>query len=312
MGQEINYYERDQFISWLKSFELKDSTIKNYMFYYDSFGGIENMNQQFIDKYLQGRGRKSIAIFFIKNYQQFLLEFLDPMSQYYPTVRMVFFRKSKGTKIRKLPNVPSKEIMQELYKYLPDKTSKLMFALSCEAGLRVSELIHLKPFNFNWKTWVNDSKDYGELKIPFDIAKGGKGRIVLIPADLMKQIYFWMRDESPKDKAVTDSDFKFWGMSIKKWRKILRKAVEDSGIISQDSGLESITPHTLRHFFATEKLNDGFELIEIKDLLGHASVSTTQIYTHVSKKKIKEKYKKTYGDNEESESTEEIKENPST
>ena len=71
-------------------------------------------------------------------------------------------------------------------------------------------------------------------------------------------------------------------------QRIVKKAIEKVATLNQ------MSPHTLRHTFATHLLNRGANLRAVQELLGHESLSTTQIYTHVSVEKLKEEYKKTH------------------
>jgi len=150
-----------------------------------------------------------------------------------------------------------------------------------DTGMRVSELVGLQKSRVNLST--------GEIKV---LGKGNKERIVLIgkPAiDAIKK-YYSIRDKLLKNKAQAEG---FWigsnGKSLDRndIYKIVRKYLEQV-----TDGKAS--PHVLRHTFATHLLEKGADLLAVKELLGHVSLSTTQIYTHATIEHLKKTYAKAH------------------
>ena len=178
---------------------------------------------------------------------------------------------------KKLPKVMTvAEIENILKNHLTDIESAVL-ELLYGAGLRVSELVNLELNN------IEMSSKYVRC-----IGKGSKERIIPIGEKAVKalKIYFKKRQLLVKKfrldtkklfikengNAVTRQDVYVF---IKKQGEILKK---------------HISPHTLRHSFATHMLENGADLRVVQELLGHSDVSTTQLYTHVSKKRLKEVY----------------------
>lgn len=178
---------------------------------------------------------------------------------------------------KKLPKVMTvAEIENILKNHLTDIESAVL-ELLYGAGLRVSELVNLELNN------IEMSSKYVRC-----IGKGSKERIIPIGEKAVKalKIYFKKRELLVKKfrldtkklfikengKPVTRQDVYVF---IKKQGEILKK---------------HISPHTLRHSFATHMLENGADLRVVQELLGHSDVSTTQLYTHVSKKRLKEVY----------------------
>lgn len=178
---------------------------------------------------------------------------------------------------KKLPKVMTvAEIENILKNHLTDIESAVL-ELLYGAGLRVSELVNLELNN------IEISSKYVRC-----IGKGSKERIIPIGEKAVKalKIYFKKRELLVKKfrldtkklfikengKPVTRQDVYVF---IKKQGEILKK---------------HISPHTLRHSFATHMLENGADLRVVQELLGHSDVSTTQLYTHVSKKRLKEVY----------------------
>jgi integrase/recombinase XerD len=143
------------------------------------------------------------------------------------------------------------------------------------SGLRVSELVNLN----------RDSIE--ENRIHVESGKGKKDRVAYLDNGILDllQVYLSGRtDEDPalfvnrKDTRLTD---RYVEMLVKKYAK--RAGIK-----------KKVTPHTLRHTFATHLLENGANIMVIKDLLGHASLSTTQIYTHVTDEHKKEIYERSH------------------
>lgn len=150
-------------------------------------------------------------------------------------------------------------------------------------GLRVSELIHLKLSDLHLS-----------LGIIQTIGKGNKERIILIgdPAIAWTQRYLSeIRGKLIKKRPQPDEVFlNFHGHPLTRqgiWKN-LKQYVRQAGI------KKDVTPHTLRHSFATQLLENGADIRVVQELLGHADISTTQIYTHLTQKHIREVYEKSH------------------
>lgn len=178
---------------------------------------------------------------------------------------------------RKLPKVMTILEIETMLKKDLTKIEGLVIELLYGGGLRVSELINLKTNNIDLN--ANYLKCSG---------KGSKERLVPLGGKAKKSLieYFGHRD-----------------FLIKKYNLDTKKLlIADSGrfltrqdvynfIHEQGKKInKNISPHTLRHSFATHLLENGADLRIVQELLGHADVSTTQLYTHISKKRLKEVY----------------------
>lgn len=148
-------------------------------------------------------------------------------------------------------------------------------------GIRVSELINIKISDINFYDRT--------IKI---LGKGNKERYVLFGSVLSKKLDNYINNGRNK-LLKNKNDYLFLN---KNGNKLTSKGIEF--IIDKNvklSGLNyKITPHTLRHTFATDMLNNGADLKTVQELLGHENLSTTQIYTHVSNEHLKEVYLNTH------------------
>jgi len=179
---------------------------------------------------------------------------------------------------KKLPDVLTiDEINRILDIKITDNYSirnKAMLELIYASGLRVSELVNLKTYDV-------DTTD----NIVRTMGKGSKERIIPIGEYATNALnsYLSIRDTFIKREI---NDYLFLNNHGKKMTrqgffKIIKKLARDNNI------KKDISPHTLRHSFATHMLNNGADLRTIQELLGHSDISTTQIYTHVSTEKLK-------------------------
>lgn len=143
-------------------------------------------------------------------------------------------------------------------------------------GLRVSELVGLKMFS----TSLTD----GLVRV---MGKGSKERLVPLGEEAIDWLRRYLRESRPLLLAGKTSDDVFVsrrgsGMTRQMFWRIIKIHAASAGIPA-----ERISPHTLRHAFATHLLNHGADLRVVQMLLGHADISTTQVYTHVARERLK-------------------------
>jgi integrase/recombinase XerD len=176
-----------------------------------------------------------------------------------------------------IPEVLSEQEVIELLN-LPtgSKTSlrdRMILELLYATGLRVSELIKLKKSDIN-------------LEGGFVIASGKRSKERVVPLNIYSKdtIKTYLKEESPKGAFLLPN--KRGGMLTRQaiW-KIIRK-------YATKMAKDHISPHTMRHTFATHLLEGGADLRSVQILLGHEDISTTQIYTHVDSKRLREIHKK--------------------
>ena len=183
---------------------------------------------------------------------------------------------------KKLPVVLSEQEMQEILDSIVvedhlSSRNRCMLELMYATGLRVSELINLNVSSVNIYM--------GYIKV---IGKGNKERIVPIGA-VAKKILSDYLNNYRKEFIKKESSLLFFNNH---GNKLIRYEfyIILKQFIRKTSVNKKVSPHTIRHSFATHLLENGADLRSIQELLGHSDISTTTIYTHISNQKIKEEY----------------------
>ncbi len=164
------------------------------------------------------------------------------------------------------------------------KRNRVIFELLYGCGLRVSELINIK---------INDI-DFISKEILIH-GKGSVERIVPVHELAIKTIKTYLLEARPNLSIKSENkyeklllNFKGSNLTTRGVRTILNKELE------KQASTMKLSPHSFRHSFATHLLNRGVDLRLVQELLGHVSLSTTQIYTKISKEKLQEEYKKAH------------------
>jgi len=199
-----------------------------------------------------------------------------------------------------ISKTPDREIefleVHELERLLtqPNDTSfkslrdKAILELLFSAGLRVSELVGLNRDQLNLNSQEMSIRGKGnKLRLVFisDTAKVALQNYLKKRTDVDEALFIRIRTHLTEKK---DTDLRLTARSI---QRIVKYYAAKAGII------KDVHPHTLRHSFATDLLANGADIRSVQTMLGHASITTTQIYTHVTNKRLKETYKKYHGKN---------------
>ncbi len=178
---------------------------------------------------------------------------------------------------QRLPKVMTMQEINEILNQDLSKIQRVMLELLYGCGLRVSELVNLK---------INDY----DLKGKFleCTGKGSKDRIVPMGNKACEAVKDYLPE---RDFLVQKFNLKTKQLLINEKGKNVTRQEVYTFIHEQGKKIhKAISPHTLRHSFATHLLENGADLRVVQELLGHSDVSTTQLYTHISKKRLKEVY----------------------
>lgn len=295
MSVELKKESLEEYLIFLKierglsknSIESYQRDLKQYITYLDqeNIKGWDQVDRYIILNFLENQknGLKSDnslirMISSLRRFHQFLkqesLAVEDPM---------LYIETPKNAQT--LPKVISTNQIDILLS-IPDISNKIgirdraILEVMYATGIRISELVNLKLEELHLS-----------MKLIQTIGKGDKERILPIGEQGIKWVEYYLEYSRPKleRKAAQSSPYVFLnirGTQLSRqgvWKKI-KKMVQQAGI------QQNVTPHTLRHSFATHLLENGADLRVVQELLGHSDISTTQIYTHITKHRLKEVY----------------------
>lgn len=181
-----------------------------------------------------------------------------------------FYSVERPRKERKLPVVISTLDVKNMIDVTKNMKHKCIISLLYSSGLRRNELLNLKLSDIDSKRMI----------IKVNQGKGNKDRLTIFSAILLRDLRIYYKEYKPKVylfEGVKEEQYS--GESV---LKIVKKAAYKASI------KVNVTPHTLRHSFATHLLEAGTDLRYIQSVLGHSSTKTTEIYTHVATNSIKD------------------------
>lgn len=284
--KEFEYYLRGEKNVSKATFDAYITDLKKYEYFlttYRNIYDVKDINIEDIRKYLASLKRKHLTvstmarnITSIKSFHSFLMKekFID--YNYANTIQA-------PKKVKKLPTVLSIKEMDDIIVSMKEASpeqirNKTMVILAYSCGLRVSELVNLKMNNLRMtKRYLNF------------IGKGNKERIVPISNEAITYLEFYFENSRPYFNKSNNLEHIFLTrqsrqMSRENFSIIFKKIAAEANIT------KNVSPHTLRHSFATHLLDQGLDLRLIQELLGHSDISTTEIYTNISQEKLKQVY----------------------
>ena len=190
-------------------------------------------------------------------------------------------------KDKKLPNFLQYEELTTIINSISLDTplnirNRLIIELLYASGIRVSELVNLKIKDINFDT--------REIRV---LGKGSKERITFYGEYCEEILNLYLDNARDELLKKNNNDY----LILNKYgNKITTRGIEIiiNKLIDELSIKHHISPHVLRHTFATDLLNNGADLKSVQELLGHSSLSTTEIYTHITSERLRSVYLKTF------------------
>ena len=272
------------YLSFLKkNLNFSDNTIISYQSDLDDFFSFleknkknyKNINKEDVTSYLKYLDEKKLSNQTVSRKISCLRSFYN----YLEKEKMVnenIFKNIRNPKIRrKLPNYLSYEELRIIFDSIDDLEKRLIIEIFYATGCRVSELINIKIQDIDFTK--NTIRIYG---------KGSKERIVYFGEYAREYLDKYLRkQEKSKYLFTTKKKEKY---TVNEVERIIKDIVKNLSIKTH------VTPHTLRHTFATHLLNNGADIKSVQELLGHSSLNTTGIYTHLTNERVKEVYLKTF------------------
>lgn len=255
--------------SYLQKLELKRYSMNTVRTYVSCF-------ERFINHY-KSLKLMEISEMEIKTYLQTLVQqgksdsyinqAINSIKFYYEVVEEMpnrFYAVERPIKKEKLPEVLSKVQVLDMIKSCKNLKHRCIISLLYSSGLRRGELLNLKPSDI----------ESDRMLIKVRNGKGGKDRYTILSETVLKELRAYYKAYKPKTYLFEGEIGKQYSPSSV--MKIINRATKESGIKRR------VTPHMLRHSFATHLLEEGTDLRYIQALLGHYSSKTTEIYTHVA------------------------------
>jgi site-specific recombinase XerD len=206
------------------------------------------------------------------SYQRMIVASIDKFYNLVVGVKLNLKHLYPSRKTHTLPKYLNLSEVKRMIELTTNQKHRCIIKLLYGCGLRLSELLNLK---------ITDI-DSGNMVVHIRNSKGNKDRVVMLSNQLLQDLREYFSEYKPKEYLIEGQGGGLY--SEKSVQNVVKDAAARAGIKKQ------VTPHILRHSFATHLLENGTDIRYIQQLLGHSSIKTTEIYTHItdiSKSKIK-------------------------
>lgn len=249
----------------MKLRRFSPKTIKSYLHYIMDFlkfarKSPRNVNAEDLRNYLENLAGKDVSNSTLNSAYSALLFYFGKILQ-----RRFFVNIPRAKKSKKLPEVFTVDEVKSILGTIKNVKHKLFLGLMYSSGLRLSETINIKVGDLNFK----------EKLLVVRHGKGDKDRMTILSNKVAGVLERYLKNKQFND-LVFESN-RGGRVSERSAQKVFENALKASGIKRHG------TCHSLRHSFATHLLENGTDIRYIQELLGHAKLQTTQIYTHVAR-----------------------------
>ncbi len=261
---------RDPMVLFVEEMKLRNLSVKTRKSYYG-----------YVDaclRFLGGKSPREVVADEVRRYLSYLADngksastlntAYSALQFYFEKIlrRKFFITILRAKKEKRLPAVLSVEEVRRLIEVIQNNKHRTIVQLLYGSGLRVGEVVRIRMRDI----------DCDRMQLHVVQAKGAKDRYTILPHTLEHVLRAQARMKKSDDWLFTNG--RGGHLTIESVQKVVARAAEFAGITKQ------VSPHTLRHSFATHLLENGTDIRYVQELLGHAKIETTQIYTHVTRK----------------------------
>lgn len=261
----------NDYYKYLQGKRYSKSTVDNYTYLVADFVEFHNqklfseLTNRDVELFIEGViSKKSFSV----STQRQFISALKLFIVYYPQTQIEDLELARPKKSKKLPEVLSIEEIIALLQVTQNLKHRAIIGMLYSSGLRIGELLNLKVSDIH----IN------RMQIHIKQAKGRKDRYVVLSGSLLPLLQNYFLSYRPKLFFVEGPNESPYSASSV--RKFLKRSCQKAQIN------RVITPHTLRHSYATHLLEQGISLRHIQELLGHSKPETTMIYTHLARKDL--------------------------
>lgn len=260
-----------EFIRYLQGKRMSKSTVRTYsglvgdFFHYLGYKPVGEINNRDVEKFCEDilAGYQ----YSVSTQRQFISA-LKQLTQLYPACLIDNLQLARPRRSSTVPLVLSKEEVISLLRCTRNLKHRAALGMIYSAGLRISELINLQLADI----------DFNRRQVFIRQGKGRKDRVVILAESMLPLLRNYLGSFRPKVYFIEGGDGEQY--SPTSIRAFLKRSCSAAGIRKR------VTPHTLRHSYATHLLENGIDIRYIQELLGHSRPETTMIYTHVARKDL--------------------------
>lgn len=273
--------EVEQFCQYLKVRNYSDHTVASYqldlqLFFAPLELALEEVGWREANQFVEQQHQKGLSAGTINRRLHAVKQFFDYLAieQEKPVGNPVkpshFLRQA-----RPLPKRLSEAQVQQLFDKIRNPMDRTLFLLMLRCGLRVSEVAQLKVRSIDWQQ--------GSMLV--EQGKGRKDRWLYLSADVLTSLRACLRQRP----AGIANDYFFWNqkrrrqpLTVKAIQKKMERYSKAAGVVA--------SCHSLRHTFASNLLEEGAEMVTIKELLGHESITSSERYARLTNRRVKQEY----------------------
>lgn len=256
--------EKEQLQTELRLRGFSPLTVRNYSFFVTKF--LDHAKKQPSELTEEDAKNYLSSLIELKSKSTVMLAAASLKFFYVEILKKQFATVKVPKKDKRLPDVLTKEEVKSLIGVCDTIKSRLMVSFLYSSGLRVSELVKLRVQDIRFDEHMGWARS----------GKGGKDRMFILSDQLTKEVSDYLKKRENEFLFSKEKP-----LSTRNVQKIIKRLREKAGL------QKKVTPHTLRHSFATHLLEGGTDIRLIQTLLGHASLNTTQLYTHVSTEQLR-------------------------